>query len=481
MFVVRYLAHNYMAHQGIFATRGQAERFIKEYLSVGRYWVDHATWREREQLCFYDQIYHPPIWGDELESYADHYAHVSLENPALIAFTASSEHGEADRQTTMKPGRYLQRFYDYLTPKQIAFYAEWFVAGDRPPLEIEATLHFATTPDEIEEVYANGPSSCMKEENAVRIYGAGDLQLAYLKQDNNIVARALCWPDKKALGRVYPTPDNYCSDGFDSEQDARAVQTYLTDLMRKDGYRTLYEDNTLFDGARILKVPMDDDDTYVMPYLDCSLRFSDHSTDHWVLNHRGQYFAQETHGEFEMPYFSTCDCCETRLRTRSDAIEAWTAYRYGAPTNTRWFCQDCFDTHSYECHGTGYIYAYNSVVGEDGFTYNVAYHRQMDPQPTNLIADVIYALNPHHADWSDQHSRIAEYFGSSYYLDTSLAVRLLVKALYVDHLTPWVRIRANSGWWRPRGQGTTQNIEEAAIFALQDAIQLSPHLTLVAA
>lgn len=147
---------------------------------------------------------------------------------------------DGDKVVSMKVGRWLKKYFSYrFTDKEIAYLAEWEAKGS-PSIPEGYTLHFATTPDEIEHVYAKGPRSCMHGSPSVRTYGAGDLAIAYVTNpDNKIVCRALTWPERKVVGRIYH--DDYPLDWEG-----------LLPQMLQD-YRSIYTDHTLFCGARLLE------------------------------------------------------------------------------------------------------------------------------------------------------------------------------------------------------------------------------------
>src|SRR4051812_6138886 len=71
-------------------------------------------WRTRETDRFYgydtENKYERTPWHYEAWSNRDHYCHVSLKNPGMIAYTPDDEHGVQDRQIRLTPGRYLARF-----------------------------------------------------------------------------------------------------------------------------------------------------------------------------------------------------------------------------------------------------------------------------------------------------------------------------------------------------------------------------------
>jgi hypothetical protein len=136
-------------------------------------------WRLREQRRFDLNEYEALPW--DLPVIEDHYAHVSVEDGAKVAFTPSHEKGMVDVQVRMKPGRYLTKFYPHLSADKVREYA---IALDKA-----IGVRFAVTADDIVRVYLNGPNSCMSHatntyaSNPVHpcaVYGDSDLQLAYL-------------------------------------------------------------------------------------------------------------------------------------------------------------------------------------------------------------------------------------------------------------------------------------------------------------
>ena len=209
--------------------------------------ADYIEWRERSRLGLGQ--YKPTPWGD-LPPIPGHSLHRSTETAGLVAYTPDERYGLADRQISIRPGRYLQRFYPYLDNDQVAELAAQVTedhAGD---------LHFAATEDEIETVYTEGPNSCMahpaREYNnddyhPVRCYAAGDLQVAFLRRHGKITARAVCWPAKKIFARIY---------GDD---------TRLRLALRARNF-SLQTGGNDFEGARLIL--RYDDKGIVMPYVD---------------------------------------------------------------------------------------------------------------------------------------------------------------------------------------------------------------------
>ena len=176
--------------------------------------VKDDQWKEREQERYTSKEYKELPWSNNVwwknhaHIHGDHFPHVSVRNSVgLMAYTESDEKGSADVQTAIKPGKYLEKFFSkVLDPYIIRDLSTQFsnVFEDN-------CLIMATTEDEFEELYTKGPSSCMSHPiekylspvHPVRMYVAGDLQLAYMKRDGRVVARSLVWPERKLYSRIY--------------------------------------------------------------------------------------------------------------------------------------------------------------------------------------------------------------------------------------------------------------------------------------
>lgn len=253
-------------------------------------------WHCREYDRFHDGTYKRVPW--ERETWAatsatvDHYVHVSRHDPLLVAYTASAEHGEADRQTRIAPGRYLTRFYgDVLTQKDIQYWCGRFKGENKDEIE----LKFASTPDDIVWVYENGPNSCMSGGadrfdadgyHPACVYGAGDLAVAYILNDGRVTARAVCWPEKKIYGRTYG--------------DGDALSTKL----RAAGYA--YGDESDFDGARLLRIKCSNG--FVCPYLDVGSYRRVEDNGEYLIVGCGSLNAGYTGGCISLG--PLCPCCE---------------------------------------------------------------------------------------------------------------------------------------------------------------------------
>jgi hypothetical protein len=309
-----------------------------------------ADWREKMQGKFNAGHWRAPVWASEsfwtdgTAARVDHYAHVAIDDPTMIAFTPDAAKGEANRQTRMKPGRYLNRFYPDLGAKRIAFMAEWWAKGTRPPVDAEGAMSLATTGGEMVDVYATDRvDSCMQGSDCVRVYAAGDLAVAYWTDgEGDVVARALCWPEKSIYGRVYPDPD--CED----EGHELAFGTALLQAMEAKGWVSSRLTSSGFNGARIVK-----EDAcyggYVMPYLDHGYGV-DHAGDSFVMSSCADISCDSTDGviQVEPEYAYECDRCDNGC---DDTTEVVTRIQHGEAYSHQSWCESCTNDSTFYCEG----------------------------------------------------------------------------------------------------------------------------------
>lgn len=330
-----------------------------------------------------------PVWVNEsfwtrhADRHADHFVHLSNQNPPLLAYTMDATKGCRDIQTPIKAGRYLAKYFsDVLTAKQIAYMAAWQANGSKPQGEAgEAEVQFATTQEEIVGAYVKGPTSCMdgdnfdEDDSPVRVYAAGDLAIAYLEgeppnqPDNTVIARCLVWPAKKVMGRVYPTQGNFERDGWRNDEEHMAAHYALESKLKEMGYESVYEGGS-FSGAKLLSIRVHGN--YVMPYLDNDYGVDDDGY-HFIMREEGEgeYTCQETGGyrggEREDRYEYTCENCNegnndgtSAVRTRSGLTDEW--------------CEYCTSNHAFYCTGDEQYYSDNQAsVCMNGETYSEAY------------------------------------------------------------------------------------------------------------
>jgi len=194
-------------------------------------------WMEREQAKMDSGKYqrvpwiHEGWWNNTSHIHRYHFPHASYKEPGKLAYTESPEKGMDNIHTQIKPGRYLEKYFGENLKAwgyDVREIAMVFAHAFEP-----RKLRFAATEDEVQWVYERGPASCMSSEryrhdhgwgypskgkwphdiHACRMYIAGDLQVAYIvendekydknKSHSSIIARSVVWPERKTHSRVY--------------------------------------------------------------------------------------------------------------------------------------------------------------------------------------------------------------------------------------------------------------------------------------
>lgn len=315
--------------RGPFFSMAQAEAYMnsemKEYAGHGMYWrvkviLDHwkikeVYWKDRERLRFDRGEYEHTVWAREQESftrrdvYRDHYVHVSLENPEMIAYTPDAKYGEADRQVIMKPGRYLKKYFSELGNDRIEELVHWFTTGELPNPLKSSKVEITNDPDKVQWVYEHGPQSCMSGTDwrchPARVYATEDMGVAYALDPHNperVIARAVVCLKNKTYGRVYPTPDNYQHDGWSSAGHSRLIMNTFADMLGDLDYTD--DDGSDFHGMKLRKEKFKSDSRgnhYIMPYID------------------GDY-GVETEAEWDYFRIATCDSSDSNAKSTGGSI-----------------------------------------------------------------------------------------------------------------------------------------------------------------
>ena len=302
-------AHDYnYRYAWIFDTRQEAHEAIPEGSARGRIVVSfvlkeyqRSEWHQRMRLRFRDGSYQrlpcPDLPVDlNITSLALdlHFPHMSNKQAGNIAYTPSEEAGHLDRQVSLTPARYLDRFYAGVFSQKER---DRFIAACQQ-VDDSRKVKFAITADDIERVYTTpGPSSCMAKDasdfrsccHPVRVYGDSDLQVAYIgRLQERISARSVVWPERKTFVRTYGA----------------------NDLMLAELECLKYSRAYNFDGAHVRLIERDEG--IVMPYIDgCDGASVSRTRRGFVRLGSGPISTTETNGlgtENETTYRS-CDRC----------------------------------------------------------------------------------------------------------------------------------------------------------------------------
>ncbi len=370
-----------------FLTPFAVERYISEQQSIyrshyGRFsetWnamiIRPLTYIERHNMLDYHGFLNDltwPIWRLEAWTNCDetkgHLTHIDSTNSDIrICFYANERDGERGCLTSMRPGRYLARYYgDVLTPKQIEYYAAWQISGIKPAPSFEGEFKLATTATEIVHVYTQGPSSCMAHAasgynsepyHPTEVYASGDLAIAYwLSADDKIRARALVsLKEDKAYGRIYPSEGVDVDSArylFSSESECSDMRDFFAKKLQENGFKS---SNLLgreaFKDCR-LKTLRNNRGRRVMPYFD-SIQASWNGDD-IILDPYGDLDCCSTDGladfdDYEEDERELCDHCESRVDETSSVVVRFTAH--GSPSSYESWCDHCIDSDTFYCEG----------------------------------------------------------------------------------------------------------------------------------
>jgi hypothetical protein len=227
---------------------------IKNHLTHNTNWFNFYPdikpnwWVYREQARILRQVYKVTDILKKLNNYFPVFAHISLDDPKMVAFTPDVNCGESDKQVRISIGKLLSKYLPVLSQKAIQD------AITDHESELNPEILWASG-EELTDIYENqmgGIGACMSKNHwtvhPTVAYHTDEIKLAYLKRGSNIVARTLVYEpkdkSKKVFIRMYPY--------------GHALEKHLKDLGYEPGD---------FIGAKLNTVNLIDN-KYAMPYLD---------------------------------------------------------------------------------------------------------------------------------------------------------------------------------------------------------------------
>jgi len=189
-----------------------------------------------------------------------HFIHLSKDEPLYVAYTPDANYGKQDRRVKTTIGRYLKKHFPKMTDGDIRALSDTF----KYHFSVEDVL-FASTEDEMIDVYRNGPHSCMSygldsgnlqsHIHPVAAYAVPGMKVAYLRREGKINSRCL----------IYDNPNN--------NADKRYVRVYGDELLARKLETLGYTRGPLKDIV-LRKIPAQTLDgrvmhnTFVVPYID---------------------------------------------------------------------------------------------------------------------------------------------------------------------------------------------------------------------
>jgi hypothetical protein len=295
---------------------------------------DRRNWHAREVDRFYDGKYtmlpnewRNKWWFTQNPATQFHFAHVSLDSGAMVAYTENDQKGVQDRQTKTTPGRYLKRFFnEWLTDTEIRDYATTFDNYYKP-----VELQVSQDADKIEWVYTHGPRSCMSNRacdyeaniHPARVYAGPDLGVAWIQRGEQVTARCVVWPNKKWYSRIY----------------GDAVR--MLPALNEAGYK----EECAPAGARIRRIKYRGD--FVMPYVDY-VNYADDNGTYLILGHGGDLVCSNTCGLSADSRVECQECGDRHYEDDMSQINGEDGY----------YCSSCYEECTFYCdfyHDTYHI------------------------------------------------------------------------------------------------------------------------------
>lgn len=316
---------------------------------MGKHWPALHTAVDTAKYRFDTGHWKAPVWkGLLLDRHPEHFVHASRETPGNVAFYADTDKLEADKLTSMKPGRYLATFYgDILSADEIKQWANKQVAATQP-----TPLKFVGNDDPLGWVwvYENSQSSCMRynrsnryinivlknDKHPVTVYAhpENNLALAYTmlpgevedrtrfcNTDEYIVgARAIVNTARKTYLRIYGAGD--------------VQYTAMKEALECAGYT---ESGSTLRNEKLRLVEVKDG--YLCPYLDGNYTHVTVYRSHLLIGDDGLY-ANETRGYVceDEDEDEEDRCCCNHCGEYCDEEDG----RYVASEDA-WVCDDCIE------------------------------------------------------------------------------------------------------------------------------------------
>jgi len=295
---------------------------------MSNHWPMHRE-NLRSALGLIDMV--PPSCFPTMPS---HFVHRARNKPENIAYTPNLQYLIGDRQLSIRPGRYLSREFPFMDNEQIKDAVASFTAD----IAMQR-LFFAESSDDAEEIYQDGPSSCMDGSHTFetvchpsRVYFSPDTTVVALRRQNGsrgYSARAVVNKNDKVFGRVYG--------------DEGVLSRLLKDL----GYR--YNERAL-NGCRLAAIDNGDycSGSYVFPYIDgfCyAFGIVEDSDGEWFIPSNDSMEdmqtidADATQGYAHFDQGRYCEWCEERRDIEFTTIHTGTDV-----------CQSCIDNYFVEAH-----------------------------------------------------------------------------------------------------------------------------------
>jgi hypothetical protein len=294
---------------------------------------EHSPWHKQEWFRAH------------IARWAEHMPRFSTKFPGLVAYYQTPQKRKAGVLTPIKPGKYLKKYFgDVLTEEFIQEQGLAWQTHFKP-----AELKVTQDADEVQEVYENGPNSCMSKSAAqfagdchpARVYAGPDLGIAYIGSIDDAAARCVVWPEKKIFARVYG--------------DYHRMGSALEAAGYKEG------DADDFRGARLRRIY--NGHFYTVPYSDV-FNYAHDDGEYLIWGRGGDVYMQHTNGtNVENPEGCRCEDCGERMDED---------FSFSTHAGNQ-ICESCYSDSYFTCSITDNVYHIDSMVASpDG--YSISQH-----------------------------------------------------------------------------------------------------------
>lgn len=228
---------------------------------------------------------HTPLPWTRSDYYGRHFkwqlAHIDPNDKFMIRFFDSIEDAIECKYKSLKVSRFLSRFEDFTDDRMQKILVDMGVYADA---EFGVTQDLAL----VQEVYMNGPASCMNDPDdypiqtdphPAAVYSKGDLGVAYIKTgEKDYTARCIVHVENKIYAEGY------------------GHTSLLFERLEEAGYTRSGNYRRDFVGAKIAAIK-DNDGEWLMPYVDVA-NTADLSDDEtmFILSDCGDYDIKTTDG-----------------------------------------------------------------------------------------------------------------------------------------------------------------------------------------
>lgn len=336
----------------------------------------HRDWHRREQYKYglhptVQRLIRDNVWPENWQLVVLQWPHISVGDPARVAYTQDDRKGVSDIQTVTSLGKYLRRHWPQLADHEIR---DIVAFAECRGVEIISTT------EEMVEAVQNGPYSCMQwYSSKLRCDGEGhhpyevyDPELGWKmairrNEDGEIVGRALLL--EHDYGKCFVRTYQYISNG-QSEADEQ-LYSWLIDA----GYKKL---DSWPEGTEMRRINIGNSAGFLVPYIDGNTKTVELRSRTFVIDEDGPYKCDNTDGTPDMVGIECSDCLDDVPRSMEDE-GCYIGYHGDC-----FVCHNCVDNYTlalgrgcseYYVHDDSVVHAEDGTALHDDYMNSNGYFR----------------------------------------------------------------------------------------------------------